>query len=81
MEAFASSAPLENRDSESDWSDINSDQEERSLRIDLKDEEDTNISTSTTPQQQKLTYHKNSHRKRSGGFSATASTSSKKSKL
>ena len=79
MEEFASSTS-QNRDSESDWSDINSDQEERSLRIDLKDEEDTNISTSNTPQQQKLTYHKNSHRKRSG-FSATASTSSKKSKL
>ena len=69
MEEFASSTS-QNRDSESDWSDINSDQEDRSLRIDLKDdEEDTNI---------KLP-HKNLHRKRSG-FSATAG-SSKKSKM
>ena len=74
MEEIASST-LQNRDSESDWSDINSDQEDHSLRIDLKDdEEDTNISTN----HQKL-HHKNSHRKRSG-FSATAG-SSKKSKL
>ena len=69
MEEFASSTS-QNRDSESDWSDINSDKEDRSLRIDLKDdEEDTNIKLQ----------HKNLHRKRSG-FSATTG-SSKKSKM